>query len=143
VVGIHRDGRLAASRDRKQPLMSATIALPSRTKVGSPLSSAGHPLRVTRGHALPLGANLTPSGVNFALICRHATAIRLVLSEPHDPGILSEIALDPGTNRTGDHWHIRVDGLPEEFCYGYRVDGPSGNHPGLRGGSGPSRSGSD
>ena len=30
-------------------------------------------------------------------------------------------------NRTGDHWHVRVDGLPEEFCYGYRVDGPKGN----------------
>ena len=82
---------------------------------------------MTRGHPLPLGANLTPSGVNFALICRHATAIWLVLSEPHDPGTLSEIPLDPRKNRTGDHWHIRVDGLPEEFCYGYRVAGPGGN----------------
>jgi isoamylase len=82
---------------------------------------------VTQGHPLPLGANLTPSGVNFALICRHATAIWLVLSEPHDPGTLTEVALDPRTNRTGDHWHIRVDGLPEEFCYGYRAAGPSGD----------------
>ena len=104
--------------------MSSTISLPSRTKAGSRLSFAGHPLRVTRGHPLPLGANLTPSGVNFVLICRHATAVRLVLSEPCNPEIATEIPLDPRKNRTGDHWHIRVDGLPEEFCYGYRVDGP-------------------
>ena len=107
--------------------MSSTISLPSRTKAGSRLSFAGRPLRVTRGHPLPLGAILTPSGVNFALICPHATAIRLVLSEPRPPGTLTEIPLDPRTNRTGDHWHIRVDGVPEEFCYGYRVDGPIGN----------------
>lgn len=98
-----------------------------RTGAGSSLSLAGHPLHVTQGHPLPLGANLTPSGVNFALICRHATAIRLVLSEPHDPEALTEIALDPRRDRTGEHWHIRVDGLPGEFCYGYRVDGPSGS----------------
>ena len=98
-----------------------------RTGAGSSLSFAGHPLRVTRGHPLPIGANLTPGGVNFALICRHATAIRLVLSEPRDPETLTEITLDPRRNRTGEHWHIRVDGLPGEFCYGYRVDGPSGN----------------
>ena len=104
--------------------MSSTISLPSRTKAGSRLSFAGHPLRVTRGHPLPLGANVTPGGVNFVLICRHATAVWLVLSEPCDGEIYTEIPLDPRKNRTGDHWHIRVDGLPEEFCYGYRVDGP-------------------
>ena len=58
------------------------------------------------------------------LICRHGTAVWLVLSEPCDGEIHVEIPLDPCSNRTGDHWHVRVDGLPEEFCYGYRVDGP-------------------
>jgi isoamylase len=105
----------------------STFSPADRTAAGSPLSFAGHPLRVTRGHPLPLGADINPSGVNFALICQHATAIRLVLSEPHDPGTLTEIVLDPRRHRTGDHWHIRVDGLPGEFCYGYRVDGPRGN----------------
>ena len=61
------------------------------------------------------------------LICRHGTAVWLVLSEPCDGEIHAEIPLDPLTNRTGDHWHVRVDGLPEEFCYGYRVDGPKDN----------------
>ncbi len=69
----------------------------------------------------------TPSGINFVLICRHGTAVWLVLSEPCDGEIHAEIPLDPVSNRTGDHWHVRVDGLPEEFCYGYRVDGPKDN----------------
>jgi glycogen operon protein len=83
-------------------------------------------LVVSRGNPLPLGAFPMPNGVNFALICRHGTAVSLVLSEPCDSEVLTEIPLDDVANRTGDHWHLRVDGLPEEFCYGYRVDGPTG-----------------
>src|SRR5512147_570471 len=84
-------------------------------------------LIVGRGSPLPLGAFPMPNGVNFALICRHGTAVWLVLSEPCEGEILAEIPLDVLRNRTGDHWHVRVDGLPEEFCYGYRIDGPKGN----------------
>jgi isoamylase len=83
-------------------------------------------LVVTRGEPLPLGASRAPDGVNFVLICRHATAVNLVLCEPCNANIFAEIPLDPRLNRTGDHWHVRVDELPDEFCYGYRVDGPSG-----------------
>ena len=85
------------------------------------------PLAVTRGSPLPLGANMTPAGVNFAIISRHGTAVRLVLAEPCRSEVVVEIPLSPDVNRTGDHWHVRVAGLPEEFCYGYRVDGPKGN----------------
>jgi isoamylase len=86
----------------------------------------GHPLTVTRGHPLPLGACVTPNGVNFALICRHGTAISLVLYEHYSAEIAAEILLNPDWHRTGNHWHIRVAGLPDEFCYGYRVEGPKG-----------------
>ena len=81
-------------------------------------------LLVTRGSPLPAGATPTPSGINFVLLCRHGTAVSLILSEPCSGEIYAEIPLDPLLNRTGDHWHVCVDGLPEEFCYGYRVDGP-------------------
>jgi glycogen operon protein len=84
-------------------------------------------LVVRRGSPLPAGAAATPSGINFVLVSRHATAVWLVLSEPCNDEIYAEIPLDPVFNRAGDHWHIRVDGLPEEFCYGYRVDGPKVN----------------
>ena len=63
------------------------------------------------------------------LLCRHGTAVWLILAEgPCDGEIDAEIPLDPLKNRTGDRWHAHaVDGLPPEFCYGYRVDGPKDN----------------
>ncbi|HWE40613.1 MAG TPA: isoamylase [Isosphaeraceae bacterium] len=94
------------------------------------LTFQGRPLSVSRGHPLPLGASRASGGVNFVLICRHGTSVLLVLSEPCNPEIATEVPLDPKTHRTGDHWHIRIHGLPDEFCYGYRVDGPGG--PGNR-----------
>jgi isoamylase len=83
--------------------------------------------RTSRGRPLPLGSSITPDGANFALLCRHGTSVTLVIL-PEEGGNkpLAEIRLDPRRNRTGDHWHIRVDGLPNTFCYGWRVDGPKG-----------------
>jgi glycogen operon protein len=83
-------------------------------------------LRIARGRSLPLGASAQADGVNFALLCRHGTAVFLVLY-PLDGGEpLAEIALHPKRNRTGDHWHVLVAGLPPSFSYGWRVDGPPG-----------------
>ena len=80
--------------------------------------------RTARGRSLPLGATALADGVNFALLCRHGTAVRLViyLLDVEEP--LVEIPLDPRVHRTGDHWHIVVAGLPPSFRYGWRVDGP-------------------
>jgi isoamylase len=89
-------------------------------------SFRGLPLTITRGHPVPLGASRTPSGINFVLISRHATSVRLVISEPCNTEVFVEIPLGPMYFRTGDHWHVRIDGLPDEFAYGYRVDGPKG-----------------
>ena len=67
-----------------------------------------------RGRPLPLGASRAPDGVNFAVLSRHATAVTLVLF-PDGPGStpLATFPLDARRNRTGDHWHVRVEGLPE------------------------------
>jgi glycogen operon protein len=83
-------------------------------------------LRLARGRALPLGASALPDGVNFALLCRHGTAVFLVLYPLEGSNPLAEIALHPKRNRTGDHWHVQVGGLPATFSYGWRVDGPPG-----------------
>ncbi|HJZ59453.1 MAG TPA: glycogen debranching enzyme, partial [Gemmataceae bacterium] len=83
--------------------------------------------RTSRGRPLPLGVTPTPGGVNFALLCRHGTTVVLVILPDNGGNTpLDEIRLDPRKNRTGDHWHVRVDGLPDTFCYGWRVDGPKG-----------------
>src|SRR5262249_39069271 len=81
-------------------------------------------LRIARGRCLPLGASAQPDGVNFALLCRHGTAVFLGLHPLDGTEPLAEIALHPRRNRTGDHWHVLVAGLPPAFTYGWRVDGP-------------------
>ncbi len=91
----------------------------------TPYRFRDRPLTISRGYPLPLGAGRAADGVNFALICMRGTAVTLVLSEPCGAEIQAEIPLDPVLCRTGHHWHVRVGGLPEEFCYGYRVDGPN------------------
>jgi glycogen operon protein len=87
-------------------------------------------LAVSRGYPVPRGAFHLPGGVNFVAVIRHATSVSLVLCEPCSGLIQAEIPLDPVVNRTGYHWHVLVGGLPDDFCYGYRVDGPKG--PGHR-----------
>ncbi|MCI0455687.1 MAG: glycogen debranching protein GlgX [Gemmataceae bacterium] len=91
--------------------------------------------RTARGRSLPLGATALADGVNFVLLCRHGTAVRLVVYPLETGEPLVEVPLDPRKNRTGDHWHVVVAGLPPAFRYGWRVDGPyRGGHrfdPGL------------
>jgi glycogen operon protein len=82
--------------------------------------------RTTRGRPLPLGVTPMTDGVNFALLCRHGTAVWLVLSPEDGNKPFAEIPLDPHFNRTGSHWHILVHDLPDIFRYGWRVDGPKG-----------------
>jgi len=82
---------------------------------------------VQSGKPLPLGATPTPQGINFALFSRHATAVALVLEiagSKQDIKGIKEFVLHPITNKTGDIWHLLVNGLPENTRYGYRVSGP-------------------
>jgi isoamylase len=83
-------------------------------------------LRIARGKCLPLGASALPDGVNFALLSRHGTAVSLVIYPLDGDEPLAEVVLHPRRNRTGDHWHVLVAGLPAAFTYGWRVDGPRG-----------------
>src|SRR5690242_10028557 len=84
-------------------------------------------LRTSRGRSLPLGAMALADGVNFSLLCRHGSAVQLVILPLEGERPIAELALDRRMNRTGDHWHILVSGLPSSFRYGWRVDGPPGD----------------
>ncbi len=80
----------------------ATVSSPAKRAPASATHTyRGVVLTVTRGRPIPLGAGSASGGVNFAVICRHATAISLVLSEPCSGAIEAEIPLDPrpGTGR--------------------------------------------
>jgi len=74
---------------------------------------------------LPLGTSACGEGVNFALFSRHASRVRLELFDrPEDATAARVIDLDPARNRTGDVWHVWIEGIPAGQLYGYRVDGP-------------------
>jgi len=74
---------------------------------------------------LPLGAHESAGGVNFAFFSRHASRVRLELFDhPADAIPAKAIDLDPAHNRTGDVWHVWIDGIRPGQLYAYRVDGP-------------------
>ena len=80
--------------------------------------------RTSRGRPLPLGASAAPESVNFALLCRHGETVTLVILPDGTGEPLLTYELDKWRNKTGDHWHVSVYGLPSIFCYGWRVTGP-------------------
>jgi len=75
------------------------------------------------GFPLPPGVKLDKNGAQFSIFSRHALAVSLVLFGPGN-GDSETIELDPRVNRTGDIWHIWVEGVSEGQEYGYRVHGP-------------------
>jgi glycogen operon protein len=80
---------------------------------------------VRSGVPLPLGAHRRGEGVNFALLSRHATGVRLDLFAHVDDGAPTRtIILDPARNKTGDIWHVWLEGIAPGQLYGYRVAGP-------------------
>lgn len=90
-------------------------------------------LKPAAGIPLPLGAHRGCAGVNFAVFSRHATAVSLLLFDsPRDEAPAHSIALDPQCNRTGDVWHVCVDGIGEDVLYAWRVDGPYAPQEGHR-----------
>ncbi|MBN1501090.1 MAG: glycogen debranching protein GlgX [Spirochaetes bacterium] len=77
------------------------------------------------GYPWPLGATLDTNGCQFAIFSRHADRITLILFESTDPYCsFREIEFDSEMNKTGDIWHIWIEGVKEGQLYGYRVDGP-------------------
>jgi glycogen operon protein len=77
------------------------------------------------GYPLPLGVRLHDDGAQFAIFSRNATAVKLLFFErPGDIEPYETIDLDPVQNRTGDIWHIWVEGVMAGQLYAYRVDGP-------------------
>ncbi|OYW13000.1 MAG: glycogen debranching enzyme, partial [Planctomycetales bacterium 12-60-4] len=87
----------------------------------------------TLGKPFPLGANVTPAGVNFSLFSRTATGVDLLLFDREDDkNPIRTISLDPVSNHTYHYWHTFVPNLRPGQLYGYRVIGPTDHAHGLR-----------
>ena len=88
---------------------------------------------ITQGISAPLGASVTPGGVNFSVFSRQATAIEILLFDGvDDTRPTRTVRLDPTLNRTFHYWHAFVPGLRPGQLYGYRVEGPRDPDRGLR-----------
>ena len=63
--------------------------------------------------------------MNFSLAAPAADRIELLLFRNGSDRLPEQvIELDGRRHRSGDYWHIEVEGLNEGCCYGYRVFGP-------------------
>jgi isoamylase len=88
---------------------------------------------VTPGRPAPLGAAVTPGGVNFSLFSRTATGVELLFFDRDDAAAPARVVpLDPVANRTYHYWHVFVPGTKAGQRYGYRVRGPAEPTQGLR-----------
>ncbi len=77
------------------------------------------------GSPEPLGSTVSAEGINFAVQSAGATKLELLLFDNiTDTRPSQVIPLSPTSNRTGDIWHIFVEGLPNRTLYNLRVDGP-------------------
>ncbi len=86
-------------------------------------------LQTSLGAPYPLGATLSPNGVNFAIFSANAEKIALCLFDDAGESELDRIEL---LGRTDDIWHVYVEGLSAGSVYGYRVYGPYEPHKGHR-----------
>ena len=88
---------------------------------------------VRSGVPLPLGAHRRGNGVNFALFSRHATGVRLDLFDRSEVAMpVRTIILDAARNKTGDIWHVWLEGIQPGLLYGFRIAGPYAPHQGHR-----------
>ena len=82
-----------------------------------------------KGRHYPLGATVTPDGVNFAVYSEHATDVFLLLFDEPDADPTDVIQL---VNRDRFVWHALVRGLRPGQLYGYKVRGDYRPEWGLR-----------
>jgi glycogen operon protein len=80
---------------------------------------------IRKGKSFPLGATVTPDGVNFSVFSRDADVVELLLFDRVDDAKPSHVmTLDPKKNRTYHYWHLFVPGLRSGQIYGYRAIAP-------------------
>ena len=76
-------------------------------------------------YLLPYGAIIRPGGVQFSVVSRWATKMRLLLYDrPSDPEPSEVIEFDPRMHRWGDVWSIYLPGIEPGALYHFQADGP-------------------
>jgi glycogen operon protein len=85
------------------------------------------------GTSAPLGATVTPDGVNFSVFSKGAISVELLLFDGVQAAAPSRvIKLEPRPHRTYHYWHVLVPDLQPGQVYAYRAHGPFAPERGLR-----------
>jgi isoamylase len=85
--------------------------------------------QISKGLFYPLGATLTPDGVNFAIYSKNASDVFLLLFDKEDSDPTDIIRLE---SRTKYIWHNFVHGLKAGQLYGFKVRGDFHPSRGMR-----------
>ena len=84
-------------------------------------------------YQLPFGAILREGGVQFSVVSRMASSMKLLLyDKPEDPDPVKTIPFNPTVNRWGDVWTIFLEGIEPGQLYHFQADGPFLPEKGLR-----------
>jgi glycogen operon protein len=81
--------------------------------------------RALPGHPSPFGANPEKNGTNFSLFSKNAVNLSIeIFTNFYDETPVFSYTLDPIDNKTGNVWHVFIEGVEPGDFYGYRVFGP-------------------
>ncbi len=81
-------------------------------------------LQQNKGHPSPLGATAEGDSINFALWAPKADKAQLSIFTCEQDTSIGTFNLNLTENRTGEIWHIALQGLPPTFDYTWFLDGP-------------------
>ncbi len=74
-----------------------------------------------QGKPWPLGSTITGRGVNFCIAAPAAIKLELLLFDHPKSTKASEVIAINDNHRSGDYWHIEIEGIKAGQCYCYRV----------------------
>ncbi len=76
--------------------------------------------KVKVGSAWPLGSSVTPNGVNFSIAAPNVKNVELLIFKTENDDAPIETILLDQKNRSGDYWHVELEGITEGALYGYK-----------------------
>ena len=76
---------------------------------------------INLGTPWPLGSSLTQRGVNFSVAAPEATEVELLIFQDGTSSSPSKVITLSQKHKSGDYWHVEVEGLKIGTLYGYRV----------------------
>ncbi|WP_038500232.1 glycogen debranching protein [Chlamydia avium] len=83
-------------------------------------------IHIFPGVPSPLGATqLSSTRYRFALFSSHADQVVLVLADQY--WSIHEVVLSSIENRTGNVWHVEIEGISDQWSYAFRICGPENN----------------